>query len=470
MKLFCVFLAVSFSAIASDKVWVSFDGSSVDVVRKELAEDRIPFKVHRYRKGDQVAVAQIEREDLWELTRIFHDKFNRCGGYMVHETAQEAHTTKTQVSLHSQTTAKRQAVAYSIDNAEVVNQFLDQVDEDAIVDVITHLTSFGNRLFNTQEGVASANWLREHWETLAEPIEGATAELFSHSFPQPSVILTIEGSEIPDEVIVLGGHLDSTAGTADAPGADDDASGIATITEVLRVMASTGFRPKRTVKFMGYAGEEQGLLGSRDIAQHHRTNNINVVGVMQLDMTNFHGSSHDIWLINDNTNGPQNVFLGQLLWTYMPTVTRSTTACGYACSDHASWHQAGFPASFPFEARFGEHNGNIHTAGDTLAVSGGNATHAAKFARLALAYVAELAKGNMPGQAPATFDTYVDVTTMLDLINGSGPCPQSGPCPRDLNEDGVVNDTDRLMLNNDWMGQTCLGFTQGDECTTLFSK
>ena len=54
----------------------------------------------------------------------------------------------------------------------------------------------------------------------------------------------------------------------DAPGADDDASGIATLTEVIRVALANGWKPKRTVKFMGYAAEEVGLRGSNAIAQN----------------------------------------------------------------------------------------------------------------------------------------------------------------------------------------------------------
>jgi leucyl aminopeptidase len=54
--------------------------------------------------------------------------------------------------------------------------------------------------------------------------------------------------------------------SAKAPGADDNASGIATITETIRVLMSNGFQPKKTLKFMAYAAEEVGLLGSKEIA------------------------------------------------------------------------------------------------------------------------------------------------------------------------------------------------------------
>jgi leucyl aminopeptidase len=217
------------------------------------------------------------------------------------------------------------------------------------------------------------------------------------------VIATITGTSLPAEVVVIGGHLDSinssapTTGTA--PGADDDASGVASLTEAFRAAMVSGYRPQRTVKLMAYAGEEAGLRGSGEIAANYRTNNVNVVGVLQLDMTDYKGSVPDIVLITDNTNAAQNTFLANLIDTYLG-LTHSTSACGYACSDHASWNSRGFAASIPFEALMGQHNPRIHTVNDTLANSDATAGHAAKFARLAAVYMAELAKGNLGGGPP----------------------------------------------------------------------
>ena len=69
-----------------------------------------------------------------------------------------------------------------------------------------------------------------------------------------------------------------------APGADDDGSGIATLTEILRIAMANGWKPKRTIKFMGYAAEEVGLRGSAAIAADFKAQGVNVVGVMQFDM------------------------------------------------------------------------------------------------------------------------------------------------------------------------------------------
>jgi leucyl aminopeptidase len=258
-----------------------------------------------------------------------------------------------------------------------------------------------------------------------------SVQLFNHAgWAQPSVIATIQGTTLPSEIVVMGAHLDSInrSGGTTAPGADDDASGVATLTEVLRVAMLKGYRPSRTVKLMAYAAEEAGLRGSREIASSHRSSGANVVGVLQLDMTNFKGSSVDIVLLTDNTNAPQNQFVEQLVDTYVG-VPRGTTQCGYGCSDHASWTNAGYPASMPFEALFGQHNTSIHTANDTLARSGGNANHALKFAKLAAAYLAETAKGGFGGGGGGGTDQTAafDATLQAPRCSAAGRSCDSGP-------------------------------------------
>jgi leucyl aminopeptidase len=155
---------------------------------------------------------------------------------------------------------------------------------------------------------------------------------------------------------------------------------------------NNNYKPKRTVQFMGYAAEEVGLLGSKDIAAKYKANNKKVVGVMQLDMTLFKGTADkDIVMMADFTNAAQNEFLGKLIDEYVK-VSWGYSRCGYGCSDHASWTANGYPASMPFESTMEDINHKIHTANDTLQNSGGDAKHAAKFAKLATAFIVELAK------------------------------------------------------------------------------
>jgi leucyl aminopeptidase len=153
------------------------------------------------------------------------------------------------------------------------------------------------------------------------------------------------------------------------------------------------YRPQRTVKFIAYAAEEVGLRGSKEIAAWHKNNGINVVGVLQLDMTNYKGSSTvDVALVTDYTSSSQNQFVRNLITTYVK-IPQTNTTCGYGCSDHAAWYNQGYAATIPFESTVSASNPYIHSSSDTISRSGGTATHALKFSKIAAAYVAELAKG-----------------------------------------------------------------------------
>lgn len=370
------------SASASDKLFIAVDTN-------DLNHHNLRAMDIRGEKGSKVVVALNERAAL-NISDHMHHEHKKCGGYFAFNSESEA---KDFLNQKIQPNLRSLFVDYGINQEEVVENAINQVEAVEIEQNIRHLSSYKNRFYKSSTGVESAKWIQSKWASLLKRRSDAKVELYEHSgWPQPSVIATIKGKS--DEVIVVGGHLDSIAGWfggnhVHAPGADDNASGISTITEVIRVLANNNYVPQKTLKFMGYAAEEVGLRGSNEIARKFKADGVNVIGALQLDMTNFNGSSKDIYLISDNTNKEQNEFLATLIDSYLQ-IPYTYDRCGYACSDHASWHKAGFKASFPFEAAKNDMNGKIHTSKDIIEQSGGNADHAAKFAKLALAYVIEL--------------------------------------------------------------------------------
>lgn len=340
---------------------------------------------------DERTVLEVDDRQLLALSEEMHERHDRCGGFMVHESYEEAVAP----------VAPRVTVDYTIDRAPVVEAVLPRLDDKAILQTIRELSAMKNRYYRSESGAAASAWLAAKWRTFTTRSD-VTIELFDQGYPQKSVIMTIPGTTYPSQVIVIGGHLDSIApgqSNSTAPGADDDASGIATLSEVARVLLAADFRPERTIKFIAYAAEEVGLRGSQAIVRDFKARKVDVIGALQLDMTNYQGSDRDIWIIDDYTSKPQNKFLVDLIERYTDA-TWGTDRCGYACSDHASWHRAGVPASMPFEARSRDMNKRIHTKGDTLEQSKDNALHAVKFARLGAAYTIELAKGTLGAPAP----------------------------------------------------------------------
>src|SRR5262249_41177993 len=81
-----------------------------------------------------------------------------------------------------------------------------------------------------------------------------------------NVIAELPGTEKPDELVIAGGHSDSWDG---ARGTTDNGTGVSTTLEAARLLTKAGAKPKRTIRFMLWSGEEQGLLGSRAYIKAH---------------------------------------------------------------------------------------------------------------------------------------------------------------------------------------------------------
>jgi bacterial leucyl aminopeptidase len=390
-------LAVSAVLLASglasaEPRYISIGTDAVGTVNQlaAVADGIAPIEV--LAADDDVAVLAVDAGDLEAIAREMHEQHGRCGGFMLHESREDAEQSLAVVPALQ----RGPKIDYALDRGAIVRGLLPTVDERRILSTIQELVSMESRYYKSRSGAAASAWLATRWQSFTTRPD-VTVELVDHGYPQRSVIMTVPGTTRAHEVVVIGGHLDSislSGFSGDAPGADDDASGIATLTEVARTLLAADYRPARTLKFMAYAAEEVGLRGSQAIAKDFKKRGVDVVGVLQLDMTNFKGSDKDIWLMKDFTSAAQNAFLIELIETYVGA-TWGLDACGYACSDHASWTKIGVPASMPFESRMAQRNKHIHTARDTLETSGNNAAHAATFARLATAYAIELGKGEL---------------------------------------------------------------------------
>jgi len=394
LLLLCLCASAFGPGIAQEKVWITFGSDALSAITQDFRERQWSVSAKRHQIHGEVAIMEVDTARLPVISALMHQQFKRCGGFMVHDSYEAAVAA---VAADFTRTTDKMALNYALDRATEVNTVLPDLVEQNIINTITGLSSFTTRYYTTQTAVDAANWLKSEWETIAAGRSDISVDLVNHSWLMPSVVMTITGAHQPQDIIVMGGHLDSinSSGTI-APGADDDASGVATLTEAVRAALANGFVPARTVKIMAYAAEEVGLRGSADLADQAVANGDNVIGVLQLDMTNYKGSVDDIYLMTDYTNSAQNAFVTNLVNTYTGA-TPNTSSCGYACSDHASWHNRGFAASMPFESSISQYNPTIHTANDTLSVSGNNAVHALKFARLASAYLIEMAKGGLNG-------------------------------------------------------------------------
>lgn len=199
---------------------------------------------------------------------------------------------------------------------------LKEIDRDRMEATVRKLVSFGTRhTLSAQDspvrGIGAArDWIAAELRSYAGASGGRmTVDLQSY-VQEPAtriptatritnVIATLRGSVTPERVYVVSGHYDSRVtdvmdATSDAPGADDDASGVAVAMELARVMATR--RPASTIVFAAVAGEEQGLYGATHMAEQFKSVGADVQGMFTNDIV---GSS----TADDGTRDPYTVRL-----------------------------------------------------------------------------------------------------------------------------------------------------------------
>ena len=265
------------------------------------------------------------------------------------------------------------------------------VRAENIQQTMRELSTITTRYHTSSAGQGVASWLADKYQALAAGRTDVTITTYDHGreTPQDSLIVRIEGRTRPEEVLILGSHIDSvnwSDGTsARSPGADDNASGTATNLEIFRLIMAEGIEFDRTLEIHGYAAEEVGLVGSADIATDYRARGVKVIAMVQHDMTAWKapGTPDKIWLVTSNTDSRFNDLLGNLIQHYagMPFEKASLSS---GSSDHASWRRAGYATAFPFENPR-RYNRAIHTESDNLE-SASATTQVAGFAKLGLAY------------------------------------------------------------------------------------
>lgn len=402
----------------NENIWVTIDpiaAKHYQQTKKTVSKSHQSLTIHAT-ELDTVNFLKVKTSDVAQLSEFMHDNYHRCGGFVAHESLDEAKQyTEQLAAVQNQNTL---AFDYNIDNAQTTQQLINRISPNNLTNTVNSMSSFYNRYYTTQTGIDASQWLKDYWQQLAASRSDISVEYFTHSWAQSSIIVTIPGEEKADEIVIIGGHLDSinqsNPTNGRSPGADDNASGIAVLSEVLRAIVDNDYKPQRTIQIMGFAAEEVGLRGSKAIASAYKSQGKNVVGMVQFDMTGNNGSNEDIVMMTDYTTNAQNQFLGQLIDTYLPSVSYGFDQCGYGCSDHASWYQQGFTASMPFESKMADINRLIHTINDTNF----DADHASKFAKLAVSFISEMAK-NAGDVIPPIGDELQNGVTVAGITESS---------------------------------------------------
>jgi leucyl aminopeptidase len=329
-----------------------------------------------------LAVLEIPPENLEQAAAELHEERWSCGQLM--------RLFGDEVPVNLQAKAATPVIALA-ENVSALPSIHETVSPAAIQKTVQAMVDLGTRYGRSSKPGAVTDLLQKLYQDLAVDRDDITIEKVSHSgYNQPSLVVRILGQKFPDEIIVLGSHIDSIArGSEIAPGADDNASGTASHLEVFRNIITHKLRFDRTVEIHGYALEELGLIGSQDIAKRYVNGGKRVVAMMQNDMNMFKGAKEDmVWLVTNDSDPQLTSAMEGLLSSYQ-TVKVDKNRLTAGTSDHRSWNRQGIPVVFPTENPT-NYNRKIHTPDDVIANSGAF-TQSAEFVKLSLSFLAHYA-------------------------------------------------------------------------------
>ena len=388
------------------KLWITMNSDAAKLISKSKKRNFKTKSISSSTNEVNQSLLQVAEPDLPLINQIVHNKRRGFGDYVVHRSLEEANRFLARAQFGDQSIF----IIPKINNQRVVMALHEFINSRRMLEFNQALvSSYRNRYYKSDYGYLASLWIKGIWTEIASLRDDITVSSFHHSgYRQESITVTIEGSEkslsegyVEDDLVILGAHLDSINNDAEnniisiAPGADDNASGLSILTEVLYVIAASGYRPKKTIQLMGFAAEEVGLWGSGQIASDYKKLGWKVEGMLNFDMVGYKGRGKDIYISTDFSNPNLANFLAKLISIYLPNVTYGNMRCNSACSDHVKWFSNDYPAVMATAIGAindpDTFNPNYHSAKD-LNVDG---EVMKKFALLAVTYAAELAKGDI---------------------------------------------------------------------------
>jgi hypothetical protein len=248
----------------------------------------------------------------------------------------------------------------------------NQVSQDELVASITELQAAGTRYVGTAGNTAARGWIVERFEALGLPVEEDPFD--AQGAAAANVIARLEGTD-PTRVWIYSAHFDSTSSLPDtvAPGADDNASGVAAVLEAARILKDVPLRD--SIWFVATDAEELGSLGSAHMVGWLQDEGWDVQGVIAPDMIGYwplgDGDAFDIlgdpdseWMVDDMSAMADTLGVAHKTWI------RHNYCYG---DDHTNFQESGFPAISPMDCveahnvgSSGEDTPHYHQTTDTI--------------------------------------------------------------------------------------------------------
>ena len=185
-------------------------------------------------------------------------------------------------------------------------RIIDSVSADRLEQDIRTLAGFGTRntlsdtVSDTRGIGAARRWIKSQFDSISAACGGCLEVFYQSNFVEEgtgeriirdvnivNVVAIQRGTRYPDRLVMMSGDIDSRASDptdyeTDAPGANDNASGMAGTIEAARVLSQYEF--PHSIAYVGLSGEEQGLFGGQGLADYAQENDWEIIGVLNNDM------------------------------------------------------------------------------------------------------------------------------------------------------------------------------------------
>ena len=421
-------LALSLVTMAGNFVMLPYSGRAE--LEKHFADPNLT--VHFYTDSEVFATA--ERFDASSMVMIDENAFSDNGCYtLVYCPKAQQQQFDALLSTQDYVIVKGSAMPYKNDGAVAIfnkkaslpkltrdfpvvteedpriREMLNQVNMDSLEATVQHLQDYGSRIWNSENAFAASDWIAGRMEALGLEVEqqpfNANTWMGSGA-AAPNVIGIQRGTLYPDTYVVCGRHFDSFSyeammGGGTAPGADDNATGVASVLESARIMTQYEF--EYSIIYCAYGCEEMGLYGSEAYASRCQQQGMDIIGYFNNDMNGYlYGDQIHIDCIYPNSVEPIGTYYMNVSEVYYPELPIRHVNFTQGDSDHTSFNNHGYMGIYPFED-YQNYSPYIHTPNDLIGTSVNSFEMSQQYCQMNIACLAEIANP-VPVGGTLTFD------------------------------------------------------------------
>ena len=412
-KLFFILMALLLSSVMMAGSLVKISYSNQAELEKLFADSNLT--IHHYSNTDVYATA--ERFDVNTMVMIDENAFRDCEVYTLLYGGSEPVVAKGPVmplkndgavaisNKRARLPQRNRDFPVVTEENPIIREMMSQVNQDSMQATVQHLQDYGSRFFSSDQAYAASDWVAGKMEALGLEVEQQgfyVSSWVGSGQAAPNVIGIQRGTLYPNTYVVCGSHFDSFTwdvlyGGGTAPGADDNATGVASVLESARIMTQYEF--EYSIIYCAYGAEEEGLYGSEAYASRCQQEGMDIIGYFNNDMNGYLNPGDDIHidLIYPSSVDPIGDYYMNIANIYFPEMQVRHVNFTSGDSDHTSFNNHGYMGIYPFED-YEHYSPYIHTVNDLIGQSVNSFAMSQRYCQMNIGCLAEIA--TLVGETP----------------------------------------------------------------------